>query len=134
MSNQPAYPEESPDTDLEIVPSVATMPEQAVAGMQQFVGASVQMMGGMVNPLQDKIESEHITAALNLAAAQSDREHKDRNWHRLFIIALVVIAFAFVIGMVILDSKDLVGEFLPWVVGGGAGAAGGYGIGISRRR
>ncbi len=98
--------------------------------------------GGIGNPLHQKMEAEHITQVLTLAANHDENEFKllsqkeknaaDENSSNriyLFLVFLTIIALFVVVICVFKDQPNVLFPIVSGIGGFASGFAGGFGVG-----
>ena len=117
-------------------PAPPAVAAEATGVVEQFMAGSMAVMGGAINPLADRITSEHITDAINFMENESRRAAEDARHSRwmtfALILFLVIAGMAFVVVMVSLDETDLVRDIIPIAAALGVGFLGGFGFGRTR--
>jgi hypothetical protein len=92
----------------------------------------MQMAFGMQSsPIQQKINEQHITKALDLAGQSQTNEYRLGIWDRIcqMLVLAVVIAVGVYLIQTFKDKPNLLGPVLSAFGGFVAGAASGFGIG-----
>lgn len=112
------------------------VPEEHREQMKQMIVSSFQMHAESSPSLEvmKKMTPEHITGFLEASKEEMEKSYRDRNFHRLFLAVMTIVAMAFVITIIVLlkNTPDVMEKVI--YAGGGlvAGLIGGYGIGKTR--
>jgi hypothetical protein len=97
----------------------------------------MSMAVGSVNPIAQKITSEHITGLIGLIGKDHDNELADRKDKRRVNAVVGVVVLAAVVGfatlLVVRENNDLLGEVIKLAAIGAGSFVGGYGFGRIRR-
>ena len=132
-----SFPEQEPREDengatLELSPSelLGDLPPEVPAQVTQMMRASLSMMGGVVNPIAERVTSQHITDIIGFADRDSEREFSDRKYSRntsvLFSGFVLLVVVGLIFGLVLLASEEL----LRYVLIGVGSFMGGLGSGV----
>ena len=113
--------------------ALEAIPRESRGTVEQFMSMAV----GSVNPIAQKITSEHITGLIGLIGKDHDNELADRKDKRRIyaivgiIVLLAVVGFATL--LVVKENNDLLGEVIKLAAIGVGSFVGGYGFGRIRR-
>ena len=95
------------------------------------------MAVGSVNPIAQKITSEHITGLIGLIGKDHDNELEDRKDQRRIYAIVGIVVLAATVGfatlLVVKENDDLLGEVIKLAAIGAGSFVGGYGFGRIRR-
>ena len=118
-----------------LVPSetLQAIPEESRGAVEQFMSMAV----GSVNPIAQKITSEHITGLIGLIGQDHKAELADRKDKRRVYAIVGVLVLGAIVGfatlLVVKEKNDLLGEVIKLTAIGVGSFAGGYGFGRIRR-
>ena len=106
------------------------IPPEVSGTVGRMMSASLSMMSGVINPIAERVTSEHITEVIAFANRDSEREYDDRKHSRtlayafgVFVLLLIV---GLIFGLVLLASEEL----LRYVLIGVGSFIGGLGSGV----
>lgn len=121
------------------VDKIAKQPER----FEEMSRSMMMMMGSgpFPNPLHEKMTEAHIGKILEISANHDEREfslasrqqdHHDSNrWFMIAVLVIVLLAVGFFC-FLFKDKPDILQPILTGILGFGAGALGGYGVGKSK--
>lgn len=99
---------------------------------EHFMGMAMSQMRSGISEIASKLTPQHIDKLLDESGKDNEREYKDRNYQRWFIIGIIALGIAVLIFLTLYLAKDNESIFMKILIPiltflGGVGA--GYGIG-----
>lgn len=144
MSGQPSVNENSLKAEAnaalpeEISQVLEGVPPAQREVIERFMISQVSMISRISPEIEvsKKITAEHITTMLNTQDKAMERTFRDNTQKRWYSIALVVLSCAVLIALVVLlkDIPETMEKIITIVLSGLLGGAGGYGLGVNKRR
>ena len=144
MSGQPSVNENSLKAETnaalpeEISQVLEGVPPAQREVIERFMISQVSMISRISPEIEvsKKITAEHITTMLNTQDKAMERTFRDNTQKRWYSIALVVLSCAVLIALVVLlkDIPETMEKIITIVLSGLLGGAGGYGLGVNKRR
>lgn len=133
----PSLPMKTPDENLpeEVVEVLSGIPEEKRSQIVSFMSLQASMVKTPESEVAKKITTGHIDQMLKIEerAMENSFAEKESNRKHSLITLVLLIAFILLVILLLKDNSDLLETVLSFIFGGGLGAIGGYGYGISKK-